>query len=144
MTKQYLIKLSQEDDIKILTMILQSYQTRFLADAGKYNDILLATDRILDACKIIEETNTLASIIPTQKPKIRKPIGHGSVLPNLCPTHQGYGAKQIPRSECLTCWEAYERLNGTEATKQARRKFERKHSTTLTSNTYMQKKSKDT
>lgn len=47
-------------------------------------------------------------------PKPRKSRGPKSTVTKIvhCNTHKTYGAQRRPRTDCDTCWKAYERLHG--------------------------------
>lgn len=73
-----------------------------------------------------EQTNPLRldHATPAQSKVKVKP--EPTIAAKLCATHLFYGARNRPRTECKGCWDAFERMNGAEATKLARRRYAQK------------------
>jgi hypothetical protein len=88
-------------------------------------------EQVIEYEKIIAELNE-ASHFKEPKPKVestKKKIT--PVVYNLCTKHPKYGAKRRPQSDCESCWNAFEKYNGKDATVRARRDYERKTGNTL-------------
>lgn len=83
-------------------------------------------ERVIQFEGILEELEK-AEHIKDPKPQSLKPkqAKAKAIAFNLCPEHKMYGAKKRPRTDCETCWKAYEKLNGRDATNRARRDFNR-------------------
>lgn len=122
------VKFEDKDALFWLQRMMENMIERADNDPVRYHDHY---QNIVTSAKSLNDYFTsvqVAEQVEAKPAKKRKTRSSDEVraekLQALCKTHQGYKARQRPRTDCDECWEAYKKFNPLTYDK-ARRDFER-------------------
>lgn len=130
----WFVKIDDPEDFAWLKEFLESWERKSQANVAAYVEHIEKFQRLADSfreAKLAESVQVVRAASVEAPKTVRRKRGEAKAeRPNLCSEHPTYGAKKRPRTDCPTCWLAYEKYNGKPAADLAKRKFNRSRSTT--------------